>query len=194
MLSAKFSFFLCFYTLITKGAWRPVLKKKNRAYIFLFFPDLPRIRTSDREERKHIILTGDGLGEIILGGIKETGKSGRQIYWEVKYEIFTTYYYDTAWNYFAGLVLSIIKSVQVKPSLLRYSHIARTKNWDLDKGIEIRAGRRMGKWGQRYDTNLPLSKINLVQANNKRYPKPRGPFVNTCGIPLGSDEKDLFQL
>lgn len=152
-----------------QGSLAPCVKK--RAYIFLFFSVLPRIRTSDRDERKHIILTWDRLGEITLGGIKETGKSGRQMYWEVKHEIFTTYYYDTAGNFFARLVLSIIKSVQVKPSrpleIFTYS-----KDEELGHGQEDRNKGGVEDGGKgRYDTNLPLSKLNLAQANNRRYPQ-----------------------
>ena len=54
----------------------------------------------------------------------------------------------------------------------------------MNKGKEIRAGRWMGKRGQRYDMYLSLSKLNLAQASNRRYPhtpKPRDPFVNTGG-------------
>lgn len=115
MLSAKISFFLCFYTLITKGAWRPVLKEGRMLSSFFRFC----LESGHPTEKSASIsfLRGTGWGKSLWGGgIKETGKSGRQIYWEVKHEILTTYYYDTAGNFFARLVLSTIKSVQVKPS------------------------------------------------------------------------------
>lgn len=88
-------------------------------------------------------------GEITLGGIKETGKSGRQIYREVKLEISASHDYNTAGNFFARLVLSIIKSVHVNPSRPppRYLHTLRTKNRDMHKGKELRAERWMGKRG-----------------------------------------------
>lgn len=136
-----------------QGSLAPCVRK--RAYLFLFFSVLPRIRTSDRDERKHIILTWDRLGEITLGGIKETGKSGRQMYWEVKHEIFTTYYYDTAGNFLQGLSYPSSNQFKSNPlGLLRYLHIVRTKNWDMDKRIEIRAGWRMGKRGDMTQTCL----------------------------------------
>lgn len=133
MLSAKISFFLCFYTLISKGAWRPCVKK--RTYAFLFFSVLPRIRTSEREERKHIILTGDRLGEITLGGASRK-RENRGVKFIGRLNMRFLLHIITTQQGTFSQGLSYPSSNQFKSNplgLLRYLHIVRTKNWEIDK-------------------------------------------------------------
>lgn len=79
--------------------------EKEDVLLFSVLLRIRALRLLDREEHRNTTLTWDGLGEITLGGIKETGKSGRQIYMEVKHEIFTTHYYNIAGDFFCKVCL-----------------------------------------------------------------------------------------
>lgn len=116
--------------------------EKEDVLLFSVFLRIWALGLPDQEEHRNIILTWDRLGETTLGGIKERGKSGRQIYMEVRHEIFTTHYYNIAGTFLQGL--SCPSSNEFKPTplgLLRYLHKLRAKSQDMDKGKEIRAER-----------------------------------------------------
>lgn len=116
-----------------QGSLAPCVKK--RTYAFLFFSGLPRIRTSDREERKHIILTGDRLGEITLGGASRK-RENRGVKFIGRLNMRFLLHIITTQQGTFSQGLSYPSSNQFKSNplgLLRYLHIVRTKNWDINK-------------------------------------------------------------
>lgn len=103
--------------------------------MFLLFSVLLRIQAlelPDREEHQHIILMWGRLGEITLGGIKETGKSGRQIYREVNHEILLHIITTQQGTFLQGL--SYLSSISLSQPLSVFRDIyilygRRTKTW-----------------------------------------------------------------
>lgn len=125
-----------------------MLKKGRICSTFFGFASNPDIRPR-RAEAYHSY-EGEAGGNF-LGGIKETGKSGRR---EVKHKILLHIITTQQGICLQGLSYpSSNQSKSIPLGLSRYLHVLRTKKWDMEKGIE--AGRRMGKRGQRYDTYLP---------------------------------------
>lgn len=133
MLSAKISFFLCFYTLISKGAWRPVLKRGRMLSSFFRFC----LESGHPNEKSASIsfLRGTGWGKSLWGGASRK-RENRGVKFIGRLNMRFLLHIITTQQGTFSQGLSYPSSNQFKSNplgLLRYLHIVRTKNWDIDK-------------------------------------------------------------
>ena len=114
MLSAKFSSFLCFYTLITKGAWRPV-SKRGRMFSSFFQVCLESGHPTEKSASISF-LRGTGWGKSFWWASRKRENRGVKFIGRLNMRFLLHIITTQQGTFFARLVLSIIKSVQVKPS------------------------------------------------------------------------------